>query len=82
MTDNKLLTRLEAYLGLGAKRRKKKVDELEDVIRKIMKKEKALIDECDKVGKGKKREMLEKRIVILQAQLKKGQKALKKIKQQ
>lgn len=82
MTENKLLTRLEAYLDLGAKRRKKKVDELEDVIRKIMKKEKALLDECRNADQDKKREMLEKRIVILQAQLKKGQKALKKIKQQ
>jgi len=81
MTDNNLLTRLEAYLGLSAKRRKKKADELKKVIRKIKKKEKALISECRNTCKGKKREMMEKRILILHAQRKKGVKALKKIKQ-
>jgi len=81
MTGNKLLTRLGAYLDLGAKRRKKKADELKDVIRKIRRKEKALIAECRNAGKGKKREMLEKRYLILHTQRKKGQKALKKISQ-
>jgi|LGVF01.1.fsa_nt_gb hypothetical protein len=82
MTDNNLLTRLEAYLGLSAKRRKKKANELEKVIRKIKKKEKALVAECRNTCKGKKREMMEKRILILHAQRKKGVKALKRIKQQ
>ena len=81
MTENNLLTRLQAYLDLGTKRRKKKADELEIVISKIKKKEKALLAECRNTGKGKKREMLEKRILILHAQRKKGLKALKKIKQ-
>ena len=81
MSENKLLTRLEEYLGLGAKRRKKKMDELEKVIRKIRKKEKELVIECRKAGKGKKRTMLGKRIAVLHAQRKKGQKALKKINQ-
>ncbi|MBW1946199.1 MAG: hypothetical protein JRJ51_25765 [Deltaproteobacteria bacterium] len=81
MTENKLLTRLEAYLDLGAKRRRKKADELEKVIRKIRQKEKALIAECRNACKGKKREMMEKRILILHAQRKKGVKALKKIRQ-
>jgi hypothetical protein len=81
MTENNLLTRLEAYLDLGAKRRKKKADELEKVIRKIKQKEKALIAECRNAGKGKKRETLEKRHLILHAQRKKGLKALKEIKQ-
>ena len=81
MTENNLLTRLQAYLDLGTKRRKKKADELEIVISKIKKKEKALLAECHNAGKGKKREMLEKRILILHAQRKKGLKALKKIKQ-
>jgi len=81
MTENNLLTRLEAYLDLGAKRRKKKADELKKVIRKIKKKEKALVAECRNTCKGKKREMMEKRILILHAQRKKGVKALKKIKQ-
>ena len=81
MTENNLLTRLEAYLDLGAKRRKKKADELEKVIRKIKKKEKALVTECRNTCKGKKREMMEKRILILHAQRKKGVKALKKFKQ-
>ncbi len=80
MAENKLLTRLEDYLGLGAKRRKKQVDELEKIIQKIRKKEKALVVECRNAGKGKKRDMLGKRIVILRAQRKKGQKALKNIK--
>lgn len=81
MTETKLINRLGAYLGLNAKRRKKKAGELERVIRKIRKKEKALIAECRNVCKGKKREMMEKRILILHAQRKKGVKALKKIKQ-
>ena len=81
MTDNNLLSRLEAYLDLGVKRRKKKADELKKVIRKIKKKEKALVAECRNTCKGKKREMMEKRILILHAQRKKGVKALKKIRQ-
>ena len=81
MTENNLLTRLEAYLDLGAKRRKKKADELKAIIGKLKKKEKALIAEYQKVGKGKKRESLEKRCMILHAQRKKGLKALKKINQ-
>jgi hypothetical protein len=81
MTENNLLTRLQAYLDLGTKRRRKKADELAKVISKIKKKEKALLAECGNAGKGKKREMLEKRILILHAQRKKGLKALKKIKQ-
>jgi len=80
MTDKNLLTRLEAYLDLGAKRRKKKADELKVIIGKLKKKEKALIAECRKAGKRKKRETLEKRCLILHAQRKKGLKALKKIK--
>ncbi|MEN8107693.1 MAG: hypothetical protein ABFS22_06765 [Pseudomonadota bacterium] len=81
MTENKLLNRLGAYLNLSAKRRKKKADELEKIIRKIRKKERALIAERRNAGKGKKREMLEKRYLILRAQRMKGLKALKKIKQ-
>ena len=81
MKENNLLTRLEAYLDLGAKRRKKKADELKAIIGKLKKKEKALIAEYQKAGKGKKRETLEKRCMILHAQRKKGLKALKKINQ-
>ena len=81
MTENKLLTRLEGYLDLSAKRRKKKADELKALIGKLKKKEKALIAESRKAGKGKKPEVLEKRILILRAQRKKGLKALKKINQ-
>jgi len=80
MTDKNLLTRLEAYLDLGAKRRKKKANELKEIIGKLKKKEKALIAESRKAGKGKKRDTLEKRCLILHAQRKKGLKALKKIK--
>ena len=79
MSENKLLARLKDYLDLGAKRRMKKADELENVISKIRKKEKELVMECRKAGKGKKRTMLEKRITILHAQRKKGLKELKKI---
>jgi len=81
MTENNLLTRLEAYLDLGTKRRKKKADELKKVIKKIRKKERALMAECRNNCKGKKREILEKRYLILRAQRKKGLKALKKIEQ-
>ena len=81
MTDKNLLTRLEDYLNLSAKRRKKKADELKAIIGKLKKKEKALIAEYQKAGKGKKRETLEKRCMILHAQRKKGLKALKKINQ-
>ena len=80
MKEKKLLDRLEAYLDLGAKNRKKKADELKKVLKKIRKKEKDLIAECSKAGKSKKSEMLEKHIMILHAQRKKGLKALKKIK--
>ena len=80
MPENKLLTRLEGYLNLSAKRRKRKADELKVLIGKLKKKEKALIAESRNAGKGKKRETLEKRCMILHAQRKKGLKALKKIK--
>ena len=79
MSENKLLKQLKNYLDLGAKRRKKKADELKKVVSKLRKKEKMLVTECDTVGKGKKRDMLTKRIEILHAQRKKGLKALKKI---
>ena len=82
MTETKLINRLGAYLDFSAKRRKKKADELKKLIRKIKKKEKALITECRNACKGKKRKMMEKRILILHAQRKKGVKALKKIKQE
>jgi hypothetical protein len=81
MTETKLINRLGAYLDLSAKRRKKKADELKKIIRKIRNKEKALLVECRNTCKGKKREMMEKRTLILHAQRKKGVKALKKIKQ-
>ena len=81
MTEKNLLTRLEAYLNLNAKRRKKKADELKAIIGKLKKKEKALIAAYQKAGKGKKRETLEKRCIILHAQRKKGLKALKKTNQ-
>jgi hypothetical protein len=81
MTEKSLLTRLEDYLDLSAKRRKKKANELKVIIEKLKKKEKTLLAESQKAGKGKKRETLEKRCVILHAQRKKGLKALKKIKQ-
>jgi hypothetical protein len=79
MSENKLLKQLKNFLDLGAKHRKKKADELKKVIRKLRKKEKELIAESEKVGSGKKRDMLRKRIDILHAQRKKGLKALKKI---
>ena len=82
MTDNKLLKRIDAYFNLGAKRRKKKVDALKTIIGKLKKKEKELIAEYRKTSKGKKRETLKKRCMILHAQRKKGLKALKKNKKE
>ena len=82
MPENKLLSRLEAYLGLDAKRRRKKAGELKEVIKKLKKKEKKLIAERQDAGKVKKQGTLEKRIAILHAQRKKGLKALKKINQE
>jgi hypothetical protein len=79
MSENKLLKQMKNYLDLGAKQRKRKADELKKVIKKLRKKEKDLIAESEKVGNGKKRDMLRKRIDILHAQRKKGLKALKKI---
>ena len=79
MSENKLLKQLKNFLDLGAKHRKTKADELKKVIKKLRKKEKELLAECDMVGNGKKRDMLTKRIDILHAQRKKGLKALKKI---
>jgi hypothetical protein len=79
MSENKLLKQMKNYLDLGAKQRKRKADELKKVIKKLRKKEKDLIAESEKVGNGKKHDMLRKRIDILHAQRKKGLKALKKI---
>ena len=83
MPESKLLSRLEAYLGLDAKRRREKASELKKVIKKLKKKEKKLIAECQDAGEGEgeKSRTLDKRIAILHAQRKKGLKALKKIKQ-
>ena len=81
MTETTLLDRLGSYLDLSAKHRKKKADELEKIIGKLKKKEKALLAEAKKADKGKKRDMLEKRAEILHAQRKKGLKALKKARQ-
>ncbi|MCU7959115.1 MAG: hypothetical protein KZQ58_03765 [gamma proteobacterium symbiont of Bathyaustriella thionipta] len=80
MSEDKLLTRLSEYFNLSAKRRRKKVEELEKVIRKIKKKEKEMIANCRKVHADKEREILKHRYRILHAQRKKGQKALHKIK--
>jgi hypothetical protein len=77
MTDNKLLSRLSAYLDLGARRRRKKVDELEDLIASIKKQERTMIGDARKAKKGKQRTTLKKRYQILHAQRKKGQDALK-----
>jgi hypothetical protein len=79
MTENKLLKCIDAYFNLNAKRSKKEADELKAISGKLKKKEKALIAEYRKTGKGKKRETLKKRCLILHAQRKKGLKALKKI---
>ena len=79
MPEKKLLDRLSSLLDLGAKRRKKKADELEQIISKLKKAEKAMIASCREVDKGKKRDTLAKRYRVLHAQRKKGQKALKKI---
>lgn len=81
MTEKTLLKRVSDYLDLSAKHRKKKADELEKIIGKLKKKEKALLAEAKKTDKGKKRDMLEKRAEILHAQRKKGLKALKKARQ-
>jgi hypothetical protein len=82
MPENKLLNRLEAYLGLDAKRRREKAGELKKVIKKLKKKEKKLIAESQDTGEGEKSRTLDKRIAILHAQRKKGLKALKKINQE
>lgn len=80
MTEKKLLERLSSYLDLGAKRRRKKAEELEKIVSKLKTMEKAMIANCRKAGKkSKDRGTLEKRYRILHAQRKKGQKALKKI---
>lgn len=82
MTEKTLLDRLSSYLDLSAKHRRKKAEELEKIIGKLKKKEKALLAEAKNADKGKKRDMLEKRAQILHAQRKKGLKALKKARQQ
>ena len=79
MPEKKLLSRLGSLLDLGARRRKKKADELEQIIKKLKKAEKSMITSCRDVSKGKERDTLAKRYRILHAQRKKGQKALKKI---
>ena len=81
MPEKKLLARLSSFLDLGAKRRRKKAEELEKIIKKLKKHEKAMISNCRNVSKGKERDMMAKRYRILHAQRKKGQKALKTIHQ-
>jgi len=81
MPDKKLLARLGSFLDLGAKRRRKKADELEKIIKKIRKHEKAMIANCRNVSKGKERDLLAKRYRVLHAQRKKGEKALKKVRE-
>ena len=81
MPEKKLLARLSSYLDLGAKRRRKKAEELEKLIKKLKKHEKAMIANCRNIPKGKERDMMAKRYRILHAQRKKGQKALKNINQ-
>lgn len=80
MTEKKLLERLGDLLDLKAKKRKKKIDELEGLIQQLRKKEKAMLAECKKLDAGDKRETLKKRYRILHAQRNKGIKALKKLK--
>jgi len=80
MTESKLLKRINSFFDLSAKRRKKKASELKAIIGKLKKKEKALKAKCRKISKGKKRETLEKRCLVLHAKRKKGLIALKKIK--
>ena len=82
MPERKILARLGSYLDLGAKRRRKKAEELEKIIKKLKKHEKAMIANCRNIPKGKERDMMAKRYRILHAQRKKGQKALKHINQQ
>jgi exoribonuclease R len=79
MPERKLIARMRAYLDLGSKRRKKKADELEALIKKIRKRERAMIAKCRHVKGSKECELMKKRYRILHAQRKKGQKALKLI---
>ncbi len=79
MSENKLLSRLESYLGLDIKKRKEKAGELEKVIKKLKKKEKELIAECAVNVDEEQQSLLEKRISILHAQRKKGLRVLKKM---
>ncbi len=81
MTEKTLLEKLSAYLDLSAKHRRKKAEELEKIIGKLKKKEKALLHEAKSTDKGKKSDLLEKRAQILHAQRKKGLKSLKKARQ-
>ena len=81
MAEKKLLARLSAFLDLSSKRRKKKADELAVLIKKIRKKERAMIAKCRQCKGTKECEVLKKRYRILHAQRKKGQKALKRVTQ-
>lgn len=81
MPEKKLLARMRNFLDLSSKRRKKKADELEELIKKIRKKERAMIAKSRQCKGSKECEMLKKRYRILHAQRKKGQKALKQVRQ-
>lgn len=79
MTDKNLLEKLSDYLGMGAKKRRRRQDELHKLLKALKSREKKLLAKCALLSAGRKRKLLEKEIAILHVQRKKGLKALKKL---
>lgn len=79
MSQNKLLKKLSELLNLDKKERKKRIEELQDLVSALKAKEKKLLSKCQVQAPGNKKKMLEREIAVLHAKRKKGLKAIKKL---
>ena len=79
MSQNKLLKKLSELLDLDKKERRKRIEELQDLVKALKLKEKKLLSKCQVQSPGSKKKMLEREIAVLHAKRKKGLKAIKKL---
>lgn len=79
MNRQELLKKLGDYLDLGQKKRRKNVQDLKVLLKKLKQQENKLIAKCRDLSSGNKRKMLKGEIAILHTKRKKGLKALKKL---
>jgi len=79
MNIRKLLKKAKTFLNTDEKKRKEKKQFLKQVIKKLKKHEKSLIEQLDGVHDKKARSTIKEEIALTHAQRKKGLKTLKKI---